>query len=191
MKTIPILIITAALFLCCLFPGIAGSAAAEEQLITGSGDFKISSIVICDPQDPLCKPCLFFKTGQSIRINVLQNYGKDVIGSYRDLILHFYDQNHNEVLKAEKVEQFVWGPHINDKWLCFIPDTMDTGVYEICFVVKVGNKEYQKSISFSIKNPNDNADDIPKDNMDGSNKKPDQSPEKSDDTYELKVDRYK
>ncbi|MHC9538216.1 MAG: hypothetical protein AB9903_01710, partial [Vulcanimicrobiota bacterium] len=79
MKTTPILIITAALLLCCLFSGIAEPAAAEEQPVTGSGDFKISSIVICDPQDPLCKPCLFFKTGQSIRINVLQNYGKDVI----------------------------------------------------------------------------------------------------------------
>lgn len=191
MKTTPILIITAAFFLCCLLSGMAGPAAAEEKPNPGAGDFKISSIVICDPQDPLCKPCLFFKTGQSIRINVLQNYGKDVIGSYRDLILHFYDQNHNEVLKAEKVEQFVWGPHINDKWLCYLPDTMDTGVYEICFVVKIGNKEYQKSISISIKSLNDKADDIPEDNVDGSSKKPDQSPGKSDDTYELKVDRYK
>ncbi len=189
MKITTILVTAAVLFLCCLFSGTYTPAISGEQSISDSSDFKISSIVLCDPEDPLCKPCLFFKTSQRMRINVLQNYGKGAIGSYRDLILHFYDQNHNEVLKAVKVEQYVWGPHINDKWLCYLPDTMDSGVYELCIVVKIGNKEYQKSISFSVKNHKD--DDTRKEKVDDSTKNTDEPPSKTDDTYELKVDRYK
>jgi hypothetical protein len=194
MKINPVSVIAAAVLLCVLLSGSAAFkayGAEEEQPAPGSGDFQISKIVLCDPSDPMCKPCVFFNAGQSIRINVLQNYGKGVIGSYRNLILHFYDSARTEVLKAEKVEQFVWGPHINDKWLCFLPDTMDTGIYELCIVVKIGNKEFQKSISFSVKNPNDKDDDPSKDKKIDNYRSNDPVPDRNDDTYELKVNRSK
>jgi hypothetical protein len=137
-----------------------GAHAQETSSVPeNSRDFNISSIVLCDPDDPLCKPTFFFHTGKNIRVNVLQNFSSSLVGSSRELKLLFYNPDHEEVLKAFKVDQFIWGPHINDKWLCFLPDALDNGVYEIKIIVKVGVKEFQKSVSFSVKNPRAAADD--------------------------------
>ncbi len=127
------------------------SISAEEAV--PSKDFNISKIVLCDPDDPLCKPSAFFIAGQNMRINVLQNFSTELRGTYRDLILYIYDSNNEELLKAYKLEQFIWGPHINDKWLCFLPNSLETGLYQIRIVVKVGYKEFEKSSTFSIRNP--------------------------------------
>lgn len=129
-----------------------GTLNARSQEAAPIKDFNISKIVLCDPDDPLCKPSAFFDAGKTMRINVLQNFSSELRGLSRDLTLFIYDQENTELLKAVKVEQFIWGPHINDKWLCFLPNTIETGVYKMRIVVKVGHKEFEKSASFSVRN---------------------------------------
>lgn len=140
-------LVAIALFL----PLISASGLAEEAIPVK--DFNISKIVLCDPDDPLCRPRLFFEAGKTMRINVLENFSTQMRGEYRTLTLYFYDQNETEVLKASKVEQFIWGPHINDKWLCFLSNAMDSGVYRLRMVVEVGQKAFEKSVTFSLVNP--------------------------------------
>lgn len=148
MKNISICIVLIVLF--CLFFGVSQNVFTAE--LSKTGNFSISKIVICDPDDQFCKPLEYCRAGRNIRINVLENYDPGLIGQNRDLILYFYDINHKELLKASKFEQYIWGPHINDRWLCFLPDNLDSGVYEIKIVARMGQKEYEKSISFIIKN---------------------------------------
>jgi hypothetical protein len=138
-----------------------GNAGGEESSPPPeiSRDFNISAIVLCDPADPLCRPTFFFHAGKNIRINVLENFSTSLVGSTREVKLFFYNPDNEEILKAGKYEQFIWGPHVNDKFLCFLPDSLDNGLYVVKIIVKVGFKEYQKSLSFSVKNSRAAADE--------------------------------
>lgn len=125
---------------------------ARSEEAAPAKDFNISKIVLCDPDDPLCKPSAFFEAGKNMRINVLENFSLQLRGESRELTLYIYDQDNNELLKAYKTEQFIWGPHINDKWLCFLPNTLETGSYRLRIVVAVGYKQFEKTTTFSIRN---------------------------------------
>ncbi|MDQ7824037.1 MAG: hypothetical protein RDV48_14650 [Candidatus Eremiobacteraeota bacterium] len=149
MKTYCCLLFIGALF---LILSLSGSAAFAGEVNPQGTDFAITKIVLSEPDDPLCKPHSFFRTGKNIRINVLQAFGAGLRGQDRDLLLHFYNTENREILKASKVERYIWGPYINDTWLCFLPDALDSGLYKIRIVVKVGIKEFEKSVTFSLKN---------------------------------------
>jgi hypothetical protein len=131
------------------------SATLKAEETPGSKDFSISKIILSSPDDPYCKPCLFFQAGTNCRINVLQNFSRELQGASKDVILYFYNSDHKELLKATRYDTYVWGPHVNDSFLCFLPNTLKSGVYEWRVIVRMGQKEYQKSLSFNVKNPRD------------------------------------
>jgi hypothetical protein len=145
------LIIGILLSLLCVM--LIPTAARAQEAPCSAGSFNISKIILCVPDDPYCKPCLFFETGKNMRINVLQNFAKELEGSSKDVIICFYDPDHVELLKSSRYDTYVWGPHVNDNFLLFLSNMMKSGIYEIRVVVRMGQKEFVKSISFNVKNP--------------------------------------
>jgi hypothetical protein len=147
--------LTAGVLLCIILVALLSAEARAEDVPGSPGSFTISKIIMSSPDDPYCKPCLFFQTGTNMRINVLQNFANNLQGSSKDVIIYFYDPDHTELLKASRYDTYVWGPHVNDRFLAFLPNAMKSGVYELRAVVRMGQKEFQKSVSFNVRNPKD------------------------------------